>query len=521
MSPTPVGRVRSARSAARLFLVSAALTAVISTAPAAAQPAPLRTLPAYVEQGMEAWKIPGLAIAVVKGGETAWARGFGVRDIRTGEPVDEHTLFAIGSSSKAFTAAAVGMLVQEGLVAFDDPATKYLPSLRTSDPWVTRELTVRDLLTHRSGLDRGDQIWYAMDVDREEVLERVRHQPPTTSFRSAFGYNNNMFLAAGQIVESVTGLTWDAFVDRRIFAPLGMTRSVTSTLPLARMENVAQPHARIDGEVRAIPWRNIDNIAPAGAINSSVAEMASWLKLQLGHGELGGQRLLDEAVLEEMHTPQTIIPLRGPWADMAPAAHFLSYGMGWFLHDYRARKVIQHGGNIDGMHALVALMPEEELGIVILTNLPNGLTTALIHRTFDLYLGGADRDWSAELLERTEAQQARAEAARKQREESRVKGTTPSLPLERYAGTYRHPMYGELQVSHGDSGLVARRSGSYVGDLEHWHYDTFTIDWRDDTMGETLLTFRLDVRGRVASAEPQGMAPFTRVADTAANGGGR
>jgi CubicO group peptidase (beta-lactamase class C family) len=498
-------------SAMRVLSGAAALAALALPFPATAQPAPppapLQGLDAYIEGALGDWEIPGLAIAVVKDGETVWARGFGVRDLRTGEPVDESTVFAIGSASKAFTAAAVGMMVQEGLLAWDDRATKYLPTFETSDPYVTRELTVRDLLTHRSGLNRGDQVWYATELERDEVLHQVRYQPPTTSFRSAFGYNNNMVLAAGQLVPALTGLSWDDFVDRRIFAPLRMERSVTSAPPLARMENVAQPHAKIDEKVTPIPWRNIDNVGPAGSINSSVAEMARWVRFQLARGEWNGQRLLDASVLREMHSAQTIIPLEGQWALMAPDAHFMMYGMGWFLHDYRARKIIEHGGNIDGMHALVALMPEEDAGLVILTNLPNHLTYALMYRVFDAYIGGAETDWS----NRYQALLQAGEPQQRAMEEARVSGTSPSLALERYAGRYHHPMYGEVAVTLEDRRLVARRGPFFVGDLEHWHYDTFRIDWRGGTRGNAFITFHLDARGEPARANMQGLGNLERV----------
>jgi len=461
---------------------------------------------------MATWEIPGLAIAVVKDGETVWARGFGVRHLGTGEPVDENTIFAIGSATKAFTAAVVGMLVQEGLLDWDDHATAYLPTFELSDPYVTRELTVRDLLTHRSGLNRGDQVWYATDLDREEILHRVRYQPPTSSFRSQFGYNNNMVLAAGQLAPALTGLTWDEFVRRRIFAPLGMERSVTSTIPLGHMDNVAQPHLEVDGEVQPIPWRNIDNIGPAGSINSSVAEMASWIKLQLAGGIWKGQSLLDSALVREMHSPQTIVPLEGSWALMAPASHFLMYGMGWFLHDYRGQKIVQHGGNIDGMHALVALMPEEQLGLVILTNAnPNYLTYALMLRVFDTFLGDAETDWNAELHQRFREVEERSEARQRDVEEARVSGTRPSLPMERYTGLYRHEMYGEVEVEMEEEHLTARRGPHFVGELEHWHFDTFRIHWRDRTMGTAFITFQLDARGQVARAELQGLGALERV----------
>ena len=496
--------------------LSAFFALLVLPAAARAQPAPLEGFADYVTAGMEHWGVPGLAVAVVKDGETVWSQGFGVRDVRTGEPVDEHTLFAIGSASKAFTSLAVATLVDEGVLGWDDRVTDHLPGFQTSEPYVTRELTIRDILSHRSGLDRGDQVWYAMDFEREEILERVRYQPPTTSFRSAFGYNNNMFLAAGQIVQALTDRSWDEVVDRRFFTPLGMTRSVTSIRSLDGVQNVASPHVEIDDEIQVVPWRDIDNIAPAGSIVSSVSEMDEWVKLHLAGGAYGGVEIASEAALAETHRPHTIIPLQPPWSLMAPEAHFLTYGLGWFLSDYRGRKAVAHGGNIDGMSALVGMLPEEDLGIVVLTNMNDTfLPYALMHRVFDHYLGapeGGMRDWSAEMSTSFTQLLAAAEAQAEATREARAAGTSPSLPLESYAGTYRHPMFGDLTLSLEGGGLVARRHTAWVGDVEHWHYDTFQVDWRDGTMPEQLVTVRLDAMGEPASLVMQGFeGVFERV----------
>ncbi len=482
--------------------------------PLSAQAAPLAGLNDYIERGMDDWDIPGLAIAVVKDDSVVYARGFGVREL--GEParVDERTLFAIGSSSKAFTAAAVAMLVDEDKVEWSDPATQHLPSFRLFDPYVTRELTVRDLLTHRSGLARGDLLWYGTDFDRDEILRRVRYLEPTWSFRSHFGYQNLMYLAAGQMLPRVTGKSWDEFVDERIFTPLGMNVSNTSTFELRGQPNVATPHAEIDDEVRPIEYRNIDNIAPAGSINSNVLEMAQWVRLNLNQGVHQGDTILSPAAVREMQTPHTIMPQQGAWGMMAPESHFLTYGMGWILHDYLGRKVVQHGGNIDGMHALVGMMPEEELGFVILTNLPNGLTYALMHRIFDAYLGAPQTDWSGRLLASFDNLRAAGEEQQSEFEEARVTGTNPSLTLEEYAGTYRNEIYGDIEIRLENGGLVIRRGPAFVADLEHWHYDTFEAEWRDASLGSMYASFTLDPMGKVAELDLRGFAEFERVPDT-------
>src|SRR5205807_3855040 len=342
---------------------------VLPGSTAQAQVDPLKGLDEYIKKALMEWEVPGLALAIVKNDKVILARGYGVRKLGETTPVDEYTLFAIGSATKAFTAAALAMLVDEGKIKWDDPVTKYLPGFQLYDPYVTREITIRDLLAHRSGLDRNEVIWYGSRNSREDVLRRLRFVKPGSSFRSKFGYQNVMYLAGGQIIPEVTKTSWDEFVQEKIFKPLGMTSSLTSIRPLRASPAVATPHQKIEDKVQIIPWRNIDNIGPAGSINSNVHDMAQWLRLQLGEGIYEKNRLLGSGAVQQMHAAQTVIPLEGTMARLNPNAHFLCYGLGWFLQDYRGRKLVEHGGNIDGMSAMVAMLPEEKLGLVVLTNL--------------------------------------------------------------------------------------------------------------------------------------------------------
>ena len=477
---------------------------------ARAQDVPAQGFDDYVTKAIKDWEVPGLAIAIIKDDRIVFAKGYGVRELGKSSVVDEHTLFAIGSSSKAFTAASIAMLVDEGKLKWDDPATKYLPGFQIYDPYTTRELTVRDLVTHRSGLERGDLLWYASSYDRDEVLRRIRHLKPTWSMRAHFGYQNIMFLAAGQIIPSITGKTWDDFVRERIFIPLGMKATSTSIKALANSDNVATPHTKLDDKVQAVAWRNIDNIAPAGSINSNVLDMAQWVRLQLGGGLYQNQRLLSSGAIKEMHTPQTIIRIEGANEKLYPEAHFLSYGMGWFLSDYRGRKLVEHGGAIDGMRAEVAMMPEEKLGMVILTNRHGSvLPHVLIYRIFDAYLGGRQRDWSADMLKTFKALEEQAKAAEKKAEAERVKGTSPSLPLEKYAGNYQSEMYGEAKVAFENGKLVTQFGPNFIGDLEHWNYDTFQVTWRDRMEGKGFVTFRLNTQGKVDGISIENIGDFT------------
>ncbi|MCC6329551.1 MAG: serine hydrolase [Acidobacteria bacterium] len=495
----------------RLFTI--VLIALCGLGPLSAQnTAPFEGFDDYVNRSMKEWEIPGMAVAIVKDDKVVFAKGYGVRDIGKPAPVDEHTLFAIGSSSKAFTAASLAILMDEGKLKWDDPVTKYLPGFQLYDPYVTREMTVRDLLTHRIGLERGDQIWYATPYSREEILRRIRYLPPSSSMRSKFGYQNIMFLAAGQIVPSVTGKSWDDFVAERIFTPLGMKESDTTIRALARSNDVASPHVKVDDKVQTVPWRNIDNISPAGSINSNVVDMAQWVRLQLGKGKFAGKQVISEAAIKEMQTPQTIIRIEGLYPIMYPDAHFLNYGMGWFLSDFRGSKLVEHGGAIDGMRALVAMIPEKNIGVVILTNL-NGtvLPQFLAYRIFDSYLGEQPTDWASDGFKKIKAAEEQAKAAAAKADAARVMGTRPSLELKDYAGKYRSEIYGDVEVKLTDGKLTIGFGPNYDGAIEHWNYDTFRVTWKDPVLGKGLIRFDLDTKGKAASLDLGIMGAFKRV----------
>jgi CubicO group peptidase (beta-lactamase class C family) len=482
-----------------------------------AQTVPGPEFDAYVNKALKDWQVPGVAIAIVKDDKIVMAKGYGTRELGKTLPVDEQTLFAIGSSSKAFTAAGLAMLVDEGKVKWDDPVTKYLPGFQLYDPYSTRELSVSDLLTHRSGLTRGDMLWYASANDRAEILRRIRYLKPTWSLRARFGYQNVMFLAAGEVISAVSGKSWDDFTRERIFAPLGMKDSSTSIRSFGNSNNVATPHAKVEEKVQAVAWRNIDNIAPAGSINSNVVDMAQWLRLNLGGGVYQEKRLLSTGAMKEMQSPQTVIRLEGTMERLYPTAHFLNYGLGWFLSDYQGRKLVEHGGAIDGMRSAVGMMPEEKVGVVVLTNLHGTiLPQALMYKVFDLYLGKPGKDWSAELLKTTKALEEQAKTAEKKAEDERVKGTSPSLALDKYAGNYQSEMYGDAKFEVENGRLVARFGPNFTGDLEHWHYDTFRVKWRDPMQGKGFINFRLNSQGKIDGISIEGISEFTRKADSPA-----
>jgi len=497
---------------------------VIATAPAVATAQsrdPLAGFDAYVTSAMKDWKVPGVAIGIVKNDSIIYAKGFGVRRIGRPEKVDERTLFAIASDTKAFTAIALAMLVDEGKIRWDAPVTTYLPWFRLADDYATRELTVRDALTHRSGLSRGDLLWTGgMPYGRDELLRRLRYLQPSWSIRSHYGYSNLMYLAAGQIAAAVEHKPWDDIVRERIFVPLGMTSTNTSVTLLPNIENVASPHAEVDSVVKVVPYTNMDNIPSAGAVNSSALDMAKWIRFQLDSARIGGKRFVSKRNFIETHSAQTPIRIDSAYRAFNPFTHVRNYAFGWTLQDYRGREALTHAGNLSGMAAMVGLLPEERLGIVVLTNLEgNALRESLMYKVFDLFLNAPDRDWShISLVEKASFDSIDAKDLR-EKEAKRVPGTHPSLALARYAGTYADSLYGRSTVTMENGHLVLALAPKQIGDLDHWHFDTFKVTWRDHRDGWNLVTFSLDPDGKVASFKtdlggmPEEMPVMKRIPD--------
>jgi len=478
-------------------------------------------LDTYIESARTAWRVPGLAVAIVRNDSLIYAKGFGVRETGKPDPVTPRTVFAIGSSSKAFTAAAIAMLVDEKKVSLDASAATYIPGFQLYDAYATRELTVRDLLSHRSGLARGELAWYGSPFDRDEIVRRVRYLRPSWSLRSQFGYQNIMYITAGQVVAKVSGKSWDDFVRDRLFTPLGMSSSSTTIRNLATQPDLAQPHAEVQDTVRVIPWRNIDNAGPAGSINAPVIDMAQWVRLQLGRGKFGQSQLISARMVDEMHQAHMVIRIDSAARANNPESHLQAYGLGWFLQDYRGRLIVHHGGNVDGFTALVAMMPEEKIGIVVLTNM-NGtpLPTALMQRIFDHQLGVRPRDWAGEALARRAAQRTRAAQAQQRAESQRVANTKPSLPLSAYAGVYSDSLYGDLTIREENGKLALSFGPTWNGVLEHWHFDTFRVRFDTPVLPAVPVTFRLNAAGKVAEVELNmaGLAVFKRSPEPQAPG---
>lgn len=384
------------------FLQVAVLLAVALLPVASRAQAPeAARLDAFIAAVQGDWPVPGLAVVIVKDGETILARGYGVRELNGSEPVDENTLFAIASNTKAFTSAALAMLVEEGKLSWDDRVQEHLPYFQLYDPYVSAEMRIRDLLSHRSGLGTysGDLLWYGTGYSAEEVIRRTRFVPQAGPFRASYGYSNLMFLAAGEVVAAVSGMTWQDYVEEKILRPLKMDRTVTSTFDLSGMENVATPHKNRTDGIFPMEWYNWDAMAAAGGIISSVSDMSRWMKLRLNHGQSDGLRLFSEESSWQMWTVHTPLGVSAGARGSQPSTHFRGYGLGWSLNDYQGRFVASHGGGYDGMFSRVVLVPEENLGIAVLTNSMTSISTAIANTILDVYLGAEARDWSGPMLE--------------------------------------------------------------------------------------------------------------------------
>ncbi|MCG6956378.1 MAG: serine hydrolase [Gemmatimonadetes bacterium] len=475
---------------------------VASAAPLHAQSDPLQGFDGYVQKAVTDWGATGLAVAVVKDGELLFTKGYGVRAVDAGGAVDEHTRFAIGSTTKAMTAAALGMLVDEGKLSWDDPVTKYLPWFQLQDPWVTREITIRDLLTHRAGLGNADFLWYQRHATTRQIVEKLRLVKPAYSMRSSFIYQNLMYATAGMVVAQVSGMPWADFVRTRIWRPIGMNETLASLAETEGQPDVARPHDRVDGKTVRIENASVDPVAAAGSVWSSVWDMSKWERFLLAGGVTeDGTRLLKASTVNELFKPETMVPL----ADYYPAStalihpHWTTYGLGWFQEDYRGEKVDFHTGSIDGMVAIAGLIRDRNLGVYVLANRDHvEVRHALMYAVFDRFIGGPQRDWSTDLRAVYDSLAAQGDARQARAEEERVKGTSPSLPLASYAGRYSDPLFGELVVTERPDGLRANLGPGRPGTLEHWSYDTFRLRFDARWRGSMVGTFVLSPDGKVA-----------------------
>lgn len=459
------------------------LAIALQTASAQTSAGPLNGLDRYVTATMPQWGVPGAAVAVVKDGKVVYARGFGVRKLGDTARVTPETMFAIGSITKSFTAAALGLLVDERKIFWTDPVTRRLPGFAMATPDATASTTIEDLVSHRTGLPGENVVFWGSDVPRSEVVRRIRYLPLAYPPRTVFEYQNLAFVAAGEIVPAVTGTSWDDLVEGRIFKPLGMSRSTTRVSDLGRFTDVASPHAEVNGRIAPIPWLNLDNAGPAGSIVSSVSDMARYVRLQLGRGKFEGTRILSDTVISQLHSGRTIISTQSFFGPVFADAHFIEYGLGWFRQDYHGYLVVTHGGQTDGMHANLLMVPELGLGVVVLTNaVIFGYPGAISYRILDAYLGRPAKDWSREMKSRLAFMNGGPPPV-----PAEVAGARATIPSGGLVGRYRDDYLGEAVVSAEGSQLYLAMLGRKVA-LSHWQNEQYTPHWSGGLLEGVLRT---------------------------------
>ena len=485
--------------------LSPLLAATLFTAPLAAQKPP-PNFDGYVRRVMQTFTVPGLSVAIVKDGKVVLAKGYGVRRMGEPAPVDERTRFGIASNTKLFTATALALLVEEGKLEWDAPVIRYLPWFAMYDPYVTRELSIRDLLVHRSGLGlgAGDLLWWPQSTyDRKEVAWRLRFIAPATSFRSAYAYDNVLYTVAGEVIEAVSGRVWEDFVQTRILEKVGMTESDVRHSGAGDGGNVAATHAEVEGTVRAIAPFLSDNTNPAGGIMSGAADMAKWMIAQLDSGKVaGGDRLFSTGTTTQLWRDVTPTPIGDPPEGLSHLRpHMAGYALGLNVRDYRGRTLLQHTGGLPGYVSKVAMIPELRLGVAVLTNQESGATfESIVYQALDHYLGAKAPDYPAIFDRLVQKGRAELQALDRQASATRDSASGPSLPLKRYAGTYRDAWYGDVTIALEGKGLVIRfsRSPSLVGDLVHWQHDGFLVRWRDrELRADAYATFALNYDGTI------------------------
>lgn len=479
-----------------LFLLAALLTAFVTHAQSL-EPAAVDRI---VADTMAAWHTPGMAVAVVVDDKIILAKGYGIEELGKATPVGPDTLFEIASTTKAFTATAMAILVDEKKLDWDDPVRKHLPWFRVADPNTDALITLRDLVSHRSGIGRHDELWDLTDMSRDELLRRVISVPPARPIRTGYIYNNLMFVAAGEAVAAAAKTSWEDFIRTRFFAPLGMTHSRISFAEWNAADH-ASSHAW-NSETQKIsvrPFANYDVLAPAGTIKSSASDMARWLRFQLAGGVIDGKRLVSQAALDETHMPQLVLRRDAESRETSPETNVSSYAMGWNVMDYRGEMLITHAGALNGFRTQVALLPGRHAGVVTMTNIGRGLATLSVRNSIlDRLLGGPTRDWNTLFLAADKKSDERDAKAKKDREAKRVPDTQPSHTLAAYIGKYESSGYGTATITLEGNALVLHWARQPMT-LTHWHYDTFRfVDTENDY--DELVTFRTDpADGRVTS----------------------
>ena len=453
-------------------------------------------LDAYITKAVLDAKVTGMAVGIIKDDEVVFAKGYGVCSVETNALVNPQTQFGIGSCSKAFTAAAIGILVDEGKLRWNDKVINHLPWFRLHDDYITKELTIEDLLCHRSGLSTfaGDILWFGTSYTSEEVVKRIKVIPIKKEFRSEFGYQSVMFIAAGLVIQAVTGKTWQEFVEDRILKPLQMNHSTSKFVDFKASSNIALPHF----EGKSLPLIDYDNGGPAGGINASVEDILKWMNMWINNGIVGDKPFLSQRTFRTITSSHSIISSGSRTEPME--THFVTYGFGWRLKDYAGRKIVLHGGALPGYLSQVVVVPEEKLGIVILVNDLVPIHEALANKILDLFLTDKNKDHVQQVMESFKKYKPILEKQRQKRLGKQIPNTSNSLPLIEYTGLYRDEMYGDAEISLKDGQLILSLLPAkeyFTSSMEHFHYDTFKIDFNYAVLEFGLLTFNFKSDGKI------------------------
>lgn len=477
------------------------------------------------ERALKAFDVPGIAVAIVKDGKIVHAKGYGVRSLQTNQKVDENTLFGVASNSKAFTSAALGMLVDEGKIRWDDPVIDYIPEFRLYNPYVTSVFTIRDLLTHRSGLGlgAGDLMFWpdSSDFTVKDIIHNLRFLKQTSGFRTKYDYDNLMYIVAGEVVARVSGMTWEDFIEGKIIKPLGMLNSAAGFDRLKNKSNVIDGHALVNGKVQVIKRDYSVTANGAAGIYSSVADMSKWVIMQLDNGKFGsspGQQLFSEEVHEEMWTPQTIIPVKTQSrssADQYYNTHFRAYGLGWGLSDVGGLKQVGHSGGLAGMVTLVTLIPEKKLGIMVFTNQQSSAAFSAVTNTIkDSFLGLPARDWVAIYQESSAKSEASASKITDEvhRQVASLSGATDPKEASQFTGTYKDSWFGDVVISQRNNALwfASRRSPRLQGEMLKYKGNTYVVKWKDRSFdADAFVVFSLNSEGKAAGMKMAAISPLT------------
>ncbi len=460
----------------------------------------------WAEQAMKNWDLPGMAVTIVKDGKVLLAKGYGVRELGKPDAVDMHTQFSIGSTTKAMTAVCMGMLVDEGLVKWDDPVVQHLPEMQLYDAYATRSLRIRDLFTHNSGVGNTDFLWGNMSISSEAITQKMRDVEPAYPLRGGFIYQNIFYLIAGQVIERVSGTPWDRFIRERIFKPLNMIHTVP-LLKDTHPENQSTAHYKVEGKITPIKHMSADAVGPAGSVYACIDDLSKWTISMLDSSKYAGGRLLKPSTWAEMFKPQVIVPASQFYPTMQIIKpSWTTYGLGWFQHDYKGRKVNYHTGSLPGEIAMHAQLPSEKLGFFFVGNKDHAeLRHAMVYKTFDLFALGGTTDWSSSFKTLYDGIEARINTATQSKFEGRNENTKPDHQLSEYAGTYHHKLYGTITAEQTSDGLKINLNQFVFATATHWQYETFLVQYNEKWMGKSFITFQTGENGKVTEVESDGI----------------